>query len=245
MLIEFCLPIYNEEKILEKNTLKLLNFCKEKNFNFDWYINLVINGSSDSSIDIAKKLSEKYKEIKCEEIKKGGKGRAVKKAWRESYSDIFIYMDMDLAVSLNNLPELINEIINNKNDLVWGSRLLKNSVTERNFCRTFISKTYNLLSKILLNHNFSDLQCGFKAINNKTLKSKILPLIENNNWFFDTEIILWSKKYNFKLKEIPVTWKENPFEEKRKSKINPIKDGLIFLKHLFKFRRKIKTHYLK
>jgi glycosyltransferase involved in cell wall biosynthesis len=239
MLIEFCLPIYNEEKILEKNTLELFKFCHQQNFNFEWYINLVINGSSDNSFQIAKNLSKKYTAIHCREIQKNGKGRAIKTAWAESASDIFIYMDMDMSIPLSCLPRLIFKMTEGDKDLVWGSRLLKKSETERNLFRTLISKTYNLLSRIILNHQFSDLQCGFKAIKNKSLQKTILPLVKNNNWFFDTEIIIWSNIKNFKLQEIPICWKEN-YRKKRKSKIKPFKDSLIFFKNLIKLKKEIK-----
>ena len=229
MLIEFCIPIYNEEKILENNVLKLLNFCENKNFSFAWNIVLIINGSSDQSLEISKNLKEKNpRGINFVNYSEGGKGNAIKKYFENSQADILVYMDVDLAVSLDNLEDLINPVIKKKAEIVMGSRLLPDSNTDRSFLRELSSQIYNLFSRIILGHKFSDLQCGFKAIE-KHASQKISPYIQDKNWFFDTELITYAKKLNFKIKEIPVSWSENRYEE-RKSKVNVARESLKFLK---------------
>jgi len=238
MLIEFCLPIYNEEKILKNNILKLLNFCEEKKFSFTWKIILIINGSSDKSLEISKNLKVSNPEkIDFVNYIEGGKGNAIKKYFDSSQADVLSYMDVDLAVSLDDLENLINPIIKKEAQIVMGSRLLPDSITDRNFLRELSSQTYNLISKIILGHNFSDLQCGFKAMEKSTFQ-KISPYIQNKNWFFDTEIITYARKFNFKIKEIPVDWSENRYED-RKSKIKIFKDGFKFLCNLIKLKLKI------
>jgi hypothetical protein len=90
----------------------------------------------------------------------------------------------------------------------------------------------------MLNHNYSDLQCGFKGVNNN-IKDSVLPKIEDNNWFFDTELIVWSKKLNYNLKEIPVNWQEDRYQE-RKSKVTVFKDAKSFIYKTIKLRKKLK-----
>ena len=60
MLIEFCLPVYNEEKILEANALKLLNYCQAKKFSFAWSIVFIVNGSTDNSLAICRKIHSAF-----------------------------------------------------------------------------------------------------------------------------------------------------------------------------------------
>ncbi len=234
MLVEFCLPAYNEEKILTKNTLKLLEYLQAQNFNFNWNIVLVINGSSDGSKNIAHKLAEKYSEIKTEINDLSGKGRALKTYFLKSPADIIAYMDIDLAVSLHNIPDLISPLITNTDDLVIGSRLLVESKIERSFLRELSSQIYNFLSRLILNHHISDMQCGFKAIK-KDIFLEIAPNIKDEKWFFDTELIAFAKHFNYKIKEIPVDWQENRYEE-RHSKVKVVNDSLKFIKNLLRLK---------
>ncbi len=243
MLIEFCLPVYNESKILKQNVLKLLDFCQNQNFNFTWVIIIIENGSTDNTAEICKKITAAHQRIKMVSVTEKGKGVAIKKYFSKSVADYLIYMDIDLAVSLDYLPKLIAPLLNNEADLVIGSRLLPDSDTERGFLRSLSSKFYNLLSRIILGHNLSDLQCGFKGIK----KTKFLVIANNildDGWFFDTELIAYAIKNSFSIKEIPVGWKENRYEE-RTSHINLFSDGLIFLRNLFRLRSRLKSAKLK
>ena len=143
-------------------------------------------------------------------------------------------MDIDLATDLNHLPQLIRSIIQEGYDLTIGSRLQKESKTERSFLREFISRFYNLLLKIFFGLKIKDYQCGFKAVNQKIVE-KIVPLIKNNNWFFDTELIILSHKNNYKIKEIPVKWVEKR-DKKRKSKVKIIKTAWEDIKGIIRLK---------
>ncbi|MFP4514927.1 MAG: glycosyltransferase [Parcubacteria group bacterium] len=238
MDIDICLPAYNEQLILETNTSKILNYLNSLEADFNWHIYIVVNGSNDDSLKIAKKISQRNNKVSFFELKKGGKGRAIKYCWRKSEADYFIYMDIDLAVSLESLPLLIRYLKEGE-DLVWGSRHLNKSRVKRSVFRSFSSLAYNLFSKMVLGHNYSDLQCGFKGINN-SIKKDVFPRLENNHWFFDTELIAWSKKLKYKLKEIPVNWQEDRYQE-RKSKVRVFKDAKSFIYKTIKLRKKLKT----
>jgi glycosyltransferase involved in cell wall biosynthesis len=239
MTIDICLPVYNEELILKKNINKIINYLDSLENNFDWHIYIVVNGSNDDSVNISKDLSKKDKRVSSYELNQAGKGRAIKDCWQKSNADFFIYMDIDLAVSLNFLPFLIDKL-NEGYDLVWGSRRLPSSKVNRGILRSFSSVIYNIFSKVMLNHNYSDLQCGFKGVNNK-IKNNVLDKIEDNNWFFDTELIIWSKRMDYNLKEIPINWQEDRYQE-RKSKIKVFKDAKFFIYKTIKLRKKLKIY---
>ena len=230
MRIDFCLPVHNEEKILAKNALKLFEFLKSQSFNFDWEITIILNGCHDASKTIAKELNQKCPEINFLELTEAGKGNAIKQGFEKSRADILVYMDIDLAVALEDISKLIQPILDNQANLTFGSRMAAESNTNRSFLRGLSSKIYIFISKIILNHQFSDLQCGFKAITKQSFE-KVLPNIRDNHWFFDTELIIFAKKENFEIKEIPVNWEENRYDE-RKSKIKVLSDGWIFFKKL-------------
>lgn len=239
MKIDFCLPAHNETLIIENNVNKLLSYCLEQKFSFDWQIVVIVNGSNTEFENLATEVAKKNEKIKTIIYRDKGKGLAVKKYTLESESDIYVYMDMDLAVALEDIPQLINPIVSSDYDFVFGSRMLAKSTTDRSFLRELSSQTYAMLSRVILKHQFSDLQCGFKAIKTASFK-KIIPLIKDDYWFFDTELICLAKENGFKIKEIPVNWSENRYEL-RNSKINLFKDSFIFFKKLIEFRLRDKT----
>jgi glycosyltransferase involved in cell wall biosynthesis len=237
MFIEFFLPAYNEEEMLKDNLYKLLNFLRKQNIEGDWIITILVNGSSDDTFKIGKKIASQEKRVQVVNMKKGGKGRALKNGLSGSKADILVYMDVDLAVSLEDIPRLLENILQNDYDLVIGSRLMPDSKIKRSFIREFSSQGYNLLSRLILGHKFSDLQCGFKAIKKDVFK-KVHPYLKTDKWFFDTELIAFADFFGYKIKELPVEWEENRYE-KRKSKINLCRDSLVFTKNLLKLRKRI------
>jgi glycosyltransferase involved in cell wall biosynthesis len=239
MLIDFCLPVKNEEAILKTNSLKLYDYLKSQNMAYAWRIIIIVNGSADNSFKIASDLEKKYtKYFKAKNIKAGGKGLALKTYFRESQADILSFMDIDLAVALENISNLIKPLLNNEADMVIGSRHLAGSKTTRSKFTNFRSSQYNKISQYLLGHKLSDLQCGFKAFK-KELFVTLDPLLKDNKWFFDTEFVILAKHFNYKIKEIPVDWQENRFQ-KRKSKVKNI-EAYRFFKKLFEFRKYLKT----
>ncbi|MDP2709022.1 MAG: glycosyltransferase [bacterium] len=235
MLVEFCLPVFNEEKILKENGKIFYDFCRAGNFSFDWRVVLLNNGSDDDSERLARELERQFPDkIFLENTAVRGKGGAIKKYFLKSRAEVLVYLDIDLAVSLDNLPELIGPVLAGECDLAFGSRLLPASRVSRPFLRTLSSVSYNFLSRLILGLGYRDLQCGFKAMNRRVV-AEVLPLIRDNDWFFDTELIALADRRSLKIKEIPADWSENRYD-KRKSKINLFKDGLVFMGKLIKLR---------
>lgn len=235
MRIDFCFPVKNEEKILKPNIEKVYNFLISKGYNFDWKIILILNGCTDNSEKIITDLSAtKSGLIEHFSITPSGKGGALKYYFSKSRADILVFMDIDLAVSLENLDLLIDPILNNQADLVIGSRLLKKSKVERSYFRSLSSLVYNQLSRLLLNHDFRDLQCGFKSLKPEVFL-KVEPSLKDNNWFFDTELVILAKKYKFRIFEIPVDWTENRYAQ-RVSKVSVYKHAWGFIKNSIALR---------
>lgn len=237
-LIDFCLPVKNEEKILEANALRLFDFLESQKLEEEWRIVVIVNGSNDNSRVIAQKLvDEKGQRFKLYYVEKGGKGLALKQYFKISQADILVFMDIDLAVSLANLPSLLSPICGQKSDLVIGSRLLPGSQINRSFWRSLVSHSYNIVSRLILGHNLSDLQCGFKALT-KELFNRIQPFLFDDGWFFDTELVIFASHFNYRVEEIPVNWREDRYDD-RKSKIRVFVDVWAFIKNLFLIRGRL------
>ena len=207
--IDIVIPIYNEEVELEDNITKLHTFLGTYKTDYSFSIVIADNASTDQSGAIGKKLSKKFPTVSYIYLDKKGRGRAVKKVWSTSDADFVAYMDVDLSTDLNHFPSLIKALQEGA-DIAIGSRLLKQSkVDKRPLKREILSRGYNFMIKLLFNSSFSDAQCGFKAINRRA-KNDLLPLIKDNEWFFDSELLIVGEKAGFKIKEVPVVWVDNP-----------------------------------
>lgn len=240
MRVDICIPIYNEEQVIEQSVNQVIEFCEKNLLRYDWRLVLVINGSSDRSTEIAKYLSEANNKIRLEVFPEGGRGRALKRAWLNSNADIVAYMDADLAVKLEALKTLIDSVANGSADLAIGNRFLPQSKVKRSLFREIQSRTYSLLARLILGHPQKDLQCGFKAVKKSvflTLKDKILDPI----WFFDTELIIWAQQFQFRIAEIPVDWHDTRLG-KRSSKVHSFLVAMEFIGPLLTLRKKIKQY---
>ena len=228
MKISVALPVYNEQKTLEKNTKKLLDFLKRRYKNFE--IVIADNASTDKTTVIGKKLARTNKKIKYFRLNKKGRGRALKAVWKARKAGIVAYMDIDLSTNLRHFPELI-KAIENGSDIAIGSRLSKNSIVKnRKFLREVFSRGYNTLIKLMFFTSFTDAQCGFKAARKDAIK-KVIPKIKNNNWFFDSEMLIIGEKMGYKIRSVPVKWTDDPG-----TTVNVLKTSWEDLKGLIRLR---------
>ncbi|MEM5799628.1 MAG: glycosyltransferase family 2 protein [Candidatus Aenigmatarchaeota archaeon] len=225
------LPVYNEEEQLAKSTEKVLQVCR-KNYK-DFEILIADNASTDRTLEIAKELAKKYKEVKYIHLPQKGRGRALKAAWQSADADIMCYMDIDLSTDLKHLKQL-TDAIEEGNDVAFGSRHKEESELQRSFKRDVLSKGYVFLVKLFLGTPYNDYQCGFKAVNRRIVK-ELIPRIEDNEWFFDTELIVKAHKFGYKLKEIPVKWSED-----KGSTVNIRKTVVNYIKNIFRLRKELK-----
>lgn len=225
--LDIMLPVYhgNLEEIPESVNTQV-RFFNEKMKDYDWRIVLAINGeNSDRLLDLAKALNRKDKRITYNYVEKRGKGRAIINAWRRSTADVISYMDIDLSSDIRDFPNLVFQICEGY-DISIGSRFHPLSKVQRSIKRRIVSFAYHkLFMKIVLGaKSFTDGQCGFKAVNQRVVR-EMLPFIRNRNWFFESEMLYIAQKMNFKIKEIPVHWKESEFS------------GILLYKAIFEFIR--------
>lgn len=207
--LNIVIPVYNEEVELAEHVETLRGYLAMYLKDFDWRITIADNASTDSTLEIAKKLSKKHVDVITLHIDKKGRGRAVKAAWLQTKADIHCYMDVDLSSDLKHLPPLVRSLQRGY-DIAIGTRNARASrVYGRSLLRTITSKTYILLIKLFFIVKFSDAQCGFKAITDKCAK-RIMPIITDDEWFFDTEMLILAEKLGYRIYEEAVTWNDNP-----------------------------------
>ena len=138
-----------------------------------------------------------------------GRGRALRAAWTASDAQVLAYCDVDLSTDLAALLPLVAPLISGHSDLAIGTRLARDSRVVRGAKREFISRCYNLILRGTLAARFSDAQCGFKAIRGDVAQ-RLLPLVEDTGWFFDTELLVLAERAGLRIHEVPVDWVDDP-----------------------------------
>lgn len=207
IVVDIVIPVLNEAHVLEKSIHTVYNHILQYP-DYEWRITIADNGSVDGTDIIAKQLSESLPVVHFVHLTLKGRGRALRHSWTQSSGDIVCYMDVDLSTDLNYLRKLVDAIAHEGYDVATGSRLMKDSTVKRSFNREIISRIYNIFVKIILQTKFSDAQCGFKAVNRNVVQ-QIIPLIEDQSWFFDTELLVLAEKSGYRIKDIPIVWIED------------------------------------
>ena len=118
-------------------------------------------------------------------------------------------MDVDLSTSLSALLPLVAPLLSGHTDVAIGSRLARGAHVVRGPKRELISRAYNLLLTLTLRGRFSDAQCGFKALR-RDAAARLLPLVEDDEWFFDTELLVTAQRLGLRIAEVPVDWVDDP-----------------------------------
>lgn len=207
--VNIVIPVYNEEVELAVSVHKLVDFLRLHLENFSWHITIADNASTDGTLAVAKSLARILKGVSFVHLPQKGRGRAVSKVWRENTADIQVYMDVDLSTDLKHLPPLVRSLTQGF-DIAIGTRNSSDSrVWGRSLLRTITSKTYIFLIKVFFWIHFTDAQCGFKAVTRRVI-DEVLPKVMDNEWFFDTELLILSEKLGYRIYEEPVTWIDNP-----------------------------------
>ena len=183
---------------------KLHRFLSE-HCRFKFEIVIADNASTDRTLEIGRWFSKTFAAVRVVHLDQRGRGRAVKTVWLESPADVLSYMDVDLSTDLFAFPPMIEALVGGGFDVGTGSRLLKPSLTTRGLKREFISRSYNLLIKMLFHTRFSDAQCGFKAITSDAA-ADLLPLVDDEGWFMDTELLILAEKLGYRIFDLPVRW---------------------------------------
>lgn len=205
--LDVVIPVYNEEKALVGSVetvrahLATLPFAHR--------LTIADNASTDRTPALAQQLADTYDDVRVVRLGQKGRGRALKRAWLQSDAEVLVYMDVDLSTDLNALLPLVAPLLTGHSDLAIGSRLARTSRTTRGPKREVISRGYNVLLRGALRARFSDAQCGFKAIR-RDVAHELLPLIEDDEWFFDTELLIVAERAGLRIHEVPVDWVDDP-----------------------------------
>jgi glycosyltransferase involved in cell wall biosynthesis len=206
--VEIVVPVYNEEAGLEASVRRLQRYLTER-FPLAWRITIADNASVDTTWGIACRLARDVPGVRAVHLPEKGRGRALRAVWSTSSSPVVAYMDVDLSTDLDALLPLVAPLVSGHSDVAIGTRLARGSRVVRGPKREVISRSYNLLLKVVLGNGFSDAQCGFKALRADVARA-LLPFVEDNGWFFDTELLVLAEHNGLRIHEVEVDWVDDP-----------------------------------
>ncbi|MFI5683132.1 glycosyltransferase [Streptomyces sp. NPDC051636] len=207
-VLDVVVPVFNEEKDLEPSVRRLHAHLRET-FPYPFRITVADNASTDETPRIAARLAAELPEAEWLRLAEKGRGRALRAAWSGSRAPVLAYVDVDLSTDLAALLPLVAPLISGHSDIAIGTRLARGSRVVRGPKREVISRCYNALLRSTLAVGFSDAQCGFKALR-RDVAERLLPLVKDSGWFFDTELLVIAERGGLRIHEVPVDWVDDP-----------------------------------
>jgi len=224
--ISIVIPIRNEEKRIGPTLEAYGKFfsLKKRKEKLDYEIIVVINNTQDSTPEIVKKWSKKYKKIRALNFEQGGKGFALIEGFKESLknkkSELIGFVDGDMATT----PEAFYDLIVNfgDDDGIIASRYIAGAHVDpkQSFQRIFVSRIFNLLIKTLFLMPYKDTQCGAKIFKREVIESVVNDL-SLSLWAFDVDLLYNVRKRCFKVREFPTVWSDKAYSTIKFTKAGP------------------------
>jgi glycosyltransferase involved in cell wall biosynthesis len=207
-VLDVVVPVFNEEADLERSVRRLHAHLRDT-FPYPFRITVADNASTDETPRIAARLAAELPRTRWLRLAEKGRGRALHTAWSGSRAPVLAYLDVDLSTDLTALLPLVAPLVSGHSDIAIGTRLAPGARVVRGTKREVISRCYNLLLRSTLAVGFSDAQCGFKAVR-RDVAQRLLPLVRDPGWFFDTELLVLAERAGLRIHEVPVDWVDDP-----------------------------------
>jgi len=217
--VSVVLPAYNEADTIEETvavTLETLaSFLPAGSFE----VIVAEDGCEDRTPEIATRMAEEDDRVRhFHSDERLGRGGALERAFRAADGGTLVYFDTDLATDMKHLEELVERVRTGEADVATGSRWVPGREADRPAKRGIPSRGFNGLVRLLLRSDLLDHQCGFKSFDREALFT-ILDDVEDEHWFWDTEVLVRAQQAGYRVEEFPVEW-----TPKGDSKVDLVRD---------------------
>lgn len=237
-MISIVIPCYNEGLKLVENIKKVNKYMNE-NIKEEYEILIINDGSRDDTLKILNENQSSFENTKILSYSENkGKGYAVKTGLLSSSGDYTIFMDADLSTELEAIKKVVDVFENNNEyDIVIANRRMNPDEKEKKgFLRKLLSKGFYIVTFIFTGLKYTDTQCGFKGF--KTSIAKDIAHKQTLERFaFDVEYLYIAKLNNYKVKEIPVIWINDP-----DSRVKVVRDSIRMFKDILTISKNKKKY---
>ncbi len=217
MLISVVIPAFNEELTIG-NVIERLTAVMQKT-GFKYEIIVVDDCSTDKSLEISKNHGVKVFSLK----KHMGKGYALRAGFAKAKGDIVTTIDSDGSHRPEELPRLLTPILQNKADLVIGSRYLSQKPVATKKLNAAGVRLFNFLIKILTRAGVSDSQSGYRVMKSVVLRNMRL---KSSEYEIESEMLVKTARQGFRVVEVPISFEQRTYGT---SRLDPMVDGFKIL----------------
>ncbi len=233
MDISVIIPAYNEGKTIGATLGKVFSYFDAGDMSFE--IITVDDGSRDNTFDEASAFGRRHKEAKVlRQEENRGKGAAVRAGMMASVGSLVMFTDSDLSAPIEDFPKLCRGIEEGY-DISIGSRRAEGAriIVKQPLCRRIAGSVFPLLVRMLVLKEFRDTQCGFKLFRGDVGRL-LFSRLKTEGFAFDVEILYRAKLLDYRVKEVPVDWRNSD-----SSRVNILKDPPGMLKDIVLIKKRV------
>jgi len=233
------IPAYNEEKRLLPTLERVCEYLSTKDFPYE--VVVVDDGSTDNTLQITKSIANKNNHINIlSNERNSGKGYSVRRGMLSARGEYVFFTDADLSTPIEEIEKCLPYLVNGY-DVVIGSRSMPGAdiIVHQPWYREKMGKIFNFMVNVVLLRGIVDTQCGFKGFKRDVAK-KVFSRCRIDGFSFDVEALYLSRKFDYKIKELPIRWENSTL-----SKVSPVKHSIQMFKDLLGIKMKDLQGYYK
>jgi glycosyltransferase involved in cell wall biosynthesis len=213
MLISIIIPVYNEEQTIGNVIERVQTVMERSGQKFE--VIVADDHSFDNSLQVAKEYPVRVYSLTAHV----GKGMGLRAGFAKAKGDIIVTIDSDGSHMPEELPRLLKPVLQDKADLVIGSRYLDQKNVAAKKLNAFGVKLFNRIIQMFIGVYVTDSQSGYRALKRDVLK---IQHLKSGGYEIETEMLVKTAKSHHRVLEVPISFEQRTYG---RSGVDPLRDG--------------------